>query len=145
MRATIKNSKDCTGNYRGGFAAFFGITDSLFAEVQAAIMAIEIANKKGWKNIWLECDSTLVVDIFKGRGVVPWRLVNSWLRCIHGISSMRFIVTHIFREGNTCADRLAAFGVTSKVYTWWDVIIRFIFEEFNRNRLGVPNYRCNFL
>ncbi|KAF1897675.1 hypothetical protein Lal_00032432 [Lupinus albus] len=71
--------------------------------------------KKGWKNIWLECDSTLVVDIFKGRRVVPWRLVNSWLRCMHGISSMRFIVTHIFREGNACADRLTAFGVTSKV------------------------------
>ncbi|KAF1872450.1 hypothetical protein Lal_00016748 [Lupinus albus] len=104
-----------------------------------------VSNFKGWKNIWLECDSILVVDIFKGRGVVPWRLVNSWLRCMHGISSMRFIVTHIFREGNTCADRLAAFGVTSRVYTWWDVIPRFIFEEFNKNRLGIPNYRCNFL
>ncbi|KAF1892175.1 hypothetical protein Lal_00036533 [Lupinus albus] len=77
-----------------------------------------IANKKGWKDIWFECDSALVVDIFKGKGVVPWRLVNSWLRCIHWISSMRFKVTHIFREGNTCANRLAAFGVTSKVYTW---------------------------
>ncbi|KAF1882437.1 hypothetical protein Lal_00039085 [Lupinus albus] len=104
-----------------------------------------VSNFKGWKNVWLECDSILVVDIFKGRGVVPWRLVNSWRRCLHGISSMRFIVTHIFREGNTCADRLAAFGVTSRVYTWWDVIPRFIFEEFNRNRLGIPNYRCNFL
>ncbi|KAF1862641.1 hypothetical protein Lal_00013402 [Lupinus albus] len=135
----------CTGNYRGGFAAFFGIKDSIFAESQAAIMAIEIGNKKGWNDIWLECDFALVVDIFEGRGVVPWRLMNSWLRCIHEISSMRFIVIHIFREGNTCADRLVVFGVTSKVYTWWDVIPRFIFEEFNKNRLGIPNYICNFL
>ncbi|KAF1864431.1 hypothetical protein Lal_00021853 [Lupinus albus] len=49
------------------------------------------------------------------------------------------------KEGNTCADRLASFGVSSKVFTWWDVIPRFIFEDFNKNRLGLPNYRCNFL
>ncbi|KAF1878815.1 hypothetical protein Lal_00047487 [Lupinus albus] len=68
------------------------------------------------------------MDIFDGKGVVPWRLVNSWLRCMHWISLMKFKLTHIFRE-----DRLAAFGVSSKVYTWWDAIPRFIFEEFNRN------------
>ncbi|KAF1895765.1 hypothetical protein Lal_00037881 [Lupinus albus] len=137
--------RDCTWNYLGGFAAFFGIKDSLFAEIQAAIMALEIANQKGWKDIWLECDSALVVDLFNGKGVVPWRLVNSWHRCLHWISLMRFRVTHIFREGNTCADRLASFGVSSKMFTLWDAIPRFIFEEFNRNRLGLPNYRCNFL
>ncbi|KAF1862955.1 hypothetical protein Lal_00009338 [Lupinus albus] len=58
----------------GGFAAFFGIKDSLFAEIQAAIMAIEIANQKGWKDIWLECNFALVVDMFNGKGVVPSRL-----------------------------------------------------------------------
>ncbi|KAF1877306.1 hypothetical protein Lal_00012077 [Lupinus albus] len=40
----------------GGFATIFGIKDSLFAELQATIMAIE-------------------------KGYVPWRLANKWHRC----------------------------------------------------------------
>ncbi|KAE9611271.1 hypothetical protein Lalb_Chr06g0160781 [Lupinus albus] len=75
----------------------------------------------------------------------PWRLANKWRICKMWISSMRFKVSYIFREGNTCADKLTSFGVSSKVYTWWDVTPSFIFEEVNKNRLGLPNYRCNFL
>ncbi|KAF1883273.1 hypothetical protein Lal_00030379 [Lupinus albus] len=29
-----------------------------------AILAIEIAHKRGWKKLWLECDSLLVVNCF---------------------------------------------------------------------------------
>ncbi|KAF1894029.1 hypothetical protein Lal_00003945 [Lupinus albus] len=60
--------RDYQGAYLGGFVVFFGISDSLFAELKAAIMAIEIAYHKGWRNIWLECDSALVVSIFNGKG-----------------------------------------------------------------------------
>ncbi|KAE9608127.1 putative ribonuclease H-like domain-containing protein [Lupinus albus] len=81
-------------------------------------MPIEIAHQKGWENIWLECDSALVVDVFKGNSMVPWRLANNWHRCLAQISPMCFKVSHIFREGNSCADKLASFGVSSKVYTW---------------------------
>ncbi|KAF1896791.1 hypothetical protein Lal_00034492 [Lupinus albus] len=137
--------RDYTGNFKGGFADFFGITNSLFAELKAALMAIETTYRKGWRDIWLECDSTLVVDFFRGKGRIPWKLVNKWHTCLEYISSMRFIVSQIYREGNTCADRLTAFGVSSRVYTWWDATPIIILEEFNRNRLGLPNFRCNFL
>ncbi|KAF1868472.1 hypothetical protein Lal_00008279 [Lupinus albus] len=137
--------RDFNGVFRDAFADFFGVMDSLFVELQAAFMAIEIEHQKGWKAIWLESDSATVVDIFHGKGSIPWRLVNNWRVYLMPISSMRFKVSHIFREGNTCADMLAAFGVSSQVYIWWDVTPRFIFEEVNRNRLGLPNYRCNFL
>ncbi|KAF1895720.1 hypothetical protein Lal_00037836 [Lupinus albus] len=137
--------RDFNGVFRGGFAGFFGVRDSLFAELQAAFMAIEIAHQKGWKTIWLKSDSAIVVNIFHGKGSVPWRLMNNWRVCLMRISSMRFKVSHIFRECNTCADILVAFRVSSQVYTWWDITPRFIFEEVNKNRLGLPNYRCNFL
>ncbi|KAF1862973.1 hypothetical protein Lal_00018817 [Lupinus albus] len=137
--------RDYQGAYVGGFAVFFGISNSLFVELKAAIMAIEIAYHKGWRNIWLECDSALVVSIFNGKGKVPWKLENLWRRCLWWLSSMCFKVSHLYREGNACADKLASFGVSSKVYTWWDVTPWFIFEEFNTNRLGLPNYRCNYL
>ncbi|KAF1890386.1 hypothetical protein Lal_00013640 [Lupinus albus] len=97
--------RDFNGVFRGGFAVFFGL--------QAAFMTIEIVHQKGWKAIWLESDSATVVNILHGKGFVPWRLMNNWRVCLMRISSMRFKVSHIFREGNTCADMLAAFGVTS--------------------------------
>ncbi|KAF1871923.1 hypothetical protein Lal_00012140 [Lupinus albus] len=62
--------RDYQGAYIGGFAAFFGVKDSLFVDLKAAIMEIEIAHHKGWRNIWLECDSAMVVDIFNGKGYV---------------------------------------------------------------------------
>ncbi|KAF1877242.1 hypothetical protein Lal_00012013 [Lupinus albus] len=40
------------------------------------------------------------------------------------------------KEGNIYADKLASFGVSSKIYTWWDVTPSFICEEVNRNRLN---------
>ncbi|KAF1870216.1 hypothetical protein Lal_00003422 [Lupinus albus] len=75
------------------------VEDSLFAELKTALMPIEIAHQKGWENIWLECDSALVVDVFKGNSMVPWRLANNWHRCLAQISPMCFKVSHIFREG----------------------------------------------
>ncbi|KAF1884641.1 hypothetical protein Lal_00028523 [Lupinus albus] len=137
--------RDSKGDYMGGFTAFFGVRDSLFAKLQATIMAVEIAQQKGWRDIWFECDSVMVVDIFNGKWSIPWRLANKWSRCMEWISSIRFKVSHIFRESNTCADRLTAFGVSFKVFTWWDVTPRIIFEKFNKNRLELPNYRYNFL
>ncbi|KAF1876325.1 hypothetical protein Lal_00029673 [Lupinus albus] len=97
------------------------------------------------RDIWLECDSALVVEIFSRKGKIPWKLANKWHTCLEYISSMRFKVTHIYREGNTCAERLVAFGVYSQLYTWWDVTPKIILEEFNKNRLGLPKYRLNSL
>ncbi|KAF1894302.1 hypothetical protein Lal_00004226 [Lupinus albus] len=81
----------------------------------------------------------------KEKGIIPWRLANSWHRCLGWIASMNFKVSHIYREGNACADSLASFGAFSQMYTWWDDVPGFIFEDFNRNRLGLPTYKCYFM
>lgn len=52
-----------------------------------------------------------------------------------------FVVSHIHREGNTCADKLAAYEILHPGVTWWGSIPSFIKEDFFRNRLGLPNYR----
>ncbi|KAF1861219.1 hypothetical protein Lal_00036221 [Lupinus albus] len=106
--------RDHNGDYLGGFADFFGIKDALFVELQAALKATQIAHQKGWRNICLECDSILVVNIFKGQGVIPWRLTNSWHMCLGYLASTNFKVSHIYGEVNACADSLASFGVCSQ-------------------------------
>ena len=38
---------------------------------------------------------------------VPWMLRNRWNTCLNYCGKIRFRVTHIFREGNLCVDKLA--------------------------------------
>ncbi|XP_019434823.1 PREDICTED: uncharacterized protein LOC109341375 [Lupinus angustifolius] len=133
--------RNTNGNFMGCFTDYFEIKDTLYVEFKAALMAVEFAKKKGWNSIWLECDSSLVVDMFKGEAEVSWKLAAKWCRCRTTLSSMDFHVSHIFREGNACVDMLAKFGVNSKTFIWWNDIPSFIHYEFSRNWLALPNYR----
>ena len=105
---------------RGAFA--FGIENAhaYLAELSATVYAIEIASEKGWKNLWLECDSLWAVTLFRKLSHdVPWKLLHKWINCLHLISHMNFKVSHIFREGNQVADCLAKYGVLNPSPMWW--------------------------
>lgn len=54
---------------------------------------------------------------------------------------MLFNISHTFREGNVCANKLATHGLTCQGIVWWDLVPIFIKEEFNRNRLSLPSFR----
>jgi len=47
-----------------------GSVPALYAELMGAMRAIETAFDKGWHNLWLESDSSLVVLAFKNVSVV---------------------------------------------------------------------------
>jgi len=66
--------RDKNGAFMGAFAYNLGISNSLFAELNGAMYAIELACQKGWNNLWLETDSTLVTLAFKSSDIVPWQL-----------------------------------------------------------------------
>ncbi|MCI43475.1 ribonuclease H protein, partial [Trifolium medium] len=44
--------------------------------------AIEIAQRRGWNHLWLECDSKLITLAFKSRLAIPWKLRNRWNNCL---------------------------------------------------------------
>lgn len=125
----------------GCFSIYFGICNSVYAELRAAMYAIETASHRGLFPLWLECDSSFVVTAFSSPGLVPWKLRTRWHNCIHLTRSRGFRISHIYREGNQAADKLANFGVSSKCFSWWDLIPPFITVEFFRNRFNLPNYR----
>ncbi|CAJ2637431.1 unnamed protein product [Trifolium pratense] len=56
--------RDCRCTYVGGFSCNLGISNSLFAELTAAMLSIEMAHDRGWRYLWLECDSLLTVQAF---------------------------------------------------------------------------------
>jgi len=62
-------------------------------------------------------------------------------RELHIISSMTFIVTHVYEEGNHCADKMTTIGLTVQHSEWLDQIPPQIRSDFVRNRMGTPYFR----
>jgi ribonuclease HI len=89
------------------------------AEIIVALIAIEIAHRNSWGNLWLETDSKLTMMAFQNAALVPWSLRNKWINCQEMLKGMRFIVSHIYREGNPCADSLANVGLSTSSFVWW--------------------------
>ncbi|XP_019432659.1 PREDICTED: uncharacterized protein LOC109339643 [Lupinus angustifolius] len=133
--------RDHHGAFIASFATYLAINNALFAELHTTILSVEIAYQKGRKNLWLECDSTLVVSIFEGTLNPPWQLQNILQKCKLLLGNMNFNVSHIFREGNTCADKLANHGILTRSNTWWNTMSSFISAKFIKNRAELPSYR----
>jgi len=141
--ATSGIFRNSEGVCLGGFSQFLRNVNALYAELIAVMNAIEIAVVMSFSNVWLESDSQLVILAFKSNSVVPWSLKNRWENCIQSTHRMRFCASHVYREGNICTDSLANFGLSlsSLELFWFDSIPDFIRREYNRNRLGMPNFR----
>jgi len=138
----------CGGIYRnnevvciGCFAQNLGFDSSLIAELSGAMQAIEIAYRKNWRNLWLETDSMLVVLAFKSITTVPWSLKSRSKNCINLTRNMNFVVSHIYRKGNSCADRLVNIGLSVTSLVWFDEFHSEYRTEYIRNMLGLPSYR----
>jgi hypothetical protein len=58
---------------------------------------------------------------------------------------MNFIVSHIFREGNQVADCLANYGLSLSYIMFWHEMPLFIKNTFEKNKLGLANYRTSFV
>jgi hypothetical protein len=54
---------------------------------------------------------------------------------------MSVIVSHIFRESNHCADKLANIELPISDCIWFDQCLALIKEDFIKNRIGLPYFR----
>jgi len=57
------------------------------------------------------------------------------------VSYMNFVVSHVYREGNCCADLLANIGLSLSHLKIWMDLPNCIKGVFVKDRLGMPNYR----
>jgi ribonuclease HI len=131
--------RDHLGTFRGAFCCNIGAQSVFYAEVLGFIIAIEYAARKGWRNIWLESDSTSALLIFANSLLVPVMLRNRWHNARR--LGIQVISSHIFREGNCCADKLASLGHYSVGEIWMDNLPTDLSLDFFRDRCGFPNYR----
>lgn len=128
--------------------AFFVIIMGSFwdAECFAAILAMELALDKHWNQVWIECDSTLVVNAFANPDLVPWCLCRRWKNCLYTCKDIVFLFSHIFRERNTNANLLANHGVSSRTtFCWRDHTPQFVRGESTCNYVVLPSYKFSWL
>jgi len=68
--------RDHLGTFRGAFYCNICLQFVFYAEVLGIIFCIEYAAWEGWRNIWLESDSTSALLIFSNSLLVPIMLRN---------------------------------------------------------------------
>ena len=121
------------------FVCNIGAASVFHSEVLAFILAMEHAANHGWRNVWSESDSSSAILIFSNPSLVPLLLRNRW----HNTHSLgiQIIASHIFREGNCCADRLANMGHDIQGSVWISTLQTELHLNFFRDRVGLPNYR----
>jgi hypothetical protein len=101
---------------------------------------------------WIRCNSdgastgnpgnSACGGVFRNsQAILNW---NRWKNCLLFISQMNFFVSHIFREGNKCADIMANIGLSlpiSTTHSWWSSSPPSLFANLDCNRLGWPCFR----
>jgi hypothetical protein len=80
---------------------------------------------------------------FKSSVLVPWELSNRWSNCLRITRSINFVVSHIYRECNQCADGLANIDLSLNSFTIWNELPQQIssFSYFVDNKLDKLNYK----
>ena len=131
--------RDYRGTFLGAFASKIGAWSVYEAEIMGLIIAMEYAAHHKWTPLWLETDSTSAVNAFKNPSIIPLRLRNRWHNCTH--NGLMVICSHIYREGNCCADTMAVMGHELDATTWYHVMPASLSVDFARDRHGLPNFR----
>ncbi|XP_057840849.1 uncharacterized protein LOC131050657 [Cryptomeria japonica] len=95
-------------------AAYAGnLRDNTVTQVEgmALVWGLKMANSIGIKHLEIEGDSQIIIDSIKGNTSAGWRLepILMDIRCFL-VKMEDFTICHIFREGNSAADSMAAEG-----------------------------------
>jgi len=135
--------RNSNGQFLGCFAERLNAGNSIIAKLCGIMRALELAKQRNYTHLWLETDSRIAVLAFKSTDIVPWQIRNRWFNCLDYTSSISFIVSHVHRKGNVCADRLANIGFSLNSFQYFYTLPREVREAYVQNRLGLPNFRIS--
>jgi len=128
--------RDHLGTFLGDFACNLGSCSVFDAKVSAFILALEFAAPHSWDHLCLESDSSSALLVFKNPLLVPILLRNRW--CNARSLNIQVLSSHIFQEGNMCADKLANFGHSVVGEVWLPSLPAEVHHEFFADRCGFP-------
>lgn len=84
----------------------FGVCGTVLGLPSLLFIAIEQTHNREWMHLWIESDSQLAIQASKSHYIILWDLRNRWSNCFD--LHMELLFSHVFREGNSCAGKLAA-------------------------------------
>ncbi|KAJ8761552.1 hypothetical protein K2173_004328 [Erythroxylum novogranatense] len=128
--------RDHKAEFLLGYAESIGKATSTVAELVALRRGIELVLENGWSNVWLEGDAKTLVEIIVQRRQVKCAEMQRHIDDINLILPEldNCVVTHVYREGNRAADKLAAIGHgLKKPQVWWhrppDGVLQIMHED----------------
>lgn len=103
--------------------------------------SLEIAKQKGWTNLWIECDSTLIIQSFKNPFYSSLEFTHTLEKLLFFFLrySFDFFLTFIGKK-TLSADKLANFGALSRITLFGGILsCFFVGDEYLKNKNGLPN------
>ncbi|GAV89068.1 RVT_3 domain-containing protein, partial [Cephalotus follicularis] len=91
------------------FSSSFGTGNSAEAEAKSMHLGLRLCTERGLSISSMELDSLFIVNCFNDLWDPPWA-IEYILRDCKNLISPNVSISHVFREGNGLADKLASHG-----------------------------------
>ncbi|CAO2842740.1 unnamed protein product [Amaranthus hypochondriacus] len=104
--------RDHNAKFLLGYAESIGKTDSTDAELAALLRGLELIIENGWNDAWLEGDAEALVNVITKKRTMKSLEAQKYVSHINTIMPVlnKYIMTHIYREGNRAAHKFAQIG-----------------------------------
>lgn len=101
------------GQVAGGFFEFIGTQSNIYAELQAICTGLSLCIQLNLARVWIETDSKVAILLISQQGG-HWSYQHILTKIRNLLKMIEYRISHIFREGNAVADRLANLAVEQK-------------------------------
>lgn len=108
--------RDHEGKLVFAFYKEFGEADVLMAETLSLYHGLRLCQERGVRSPQVEVDSAVLVGLISSDALARWPLCNLLCRLRYLIRSLGASISHIFREANSTADRLAGLQLSSDMF-----------------------------
>ncbi|XP_075503965.1 uncharacterized protein LOC142541291 [Primulina tabacum] len=120
--------RDSSGRVVLSFSEFIGVGTNVRAELWAVWRGLLICSDLGLFPLWVETDSQISLQILRSRRC-HWDLHHTVTRILFLLRGRAVHFSHIFREGNSVADALAARAHTIRVLSLWSALFLWIWVD----------------
>nr|XP_027103123.1 uncharacterized protein LOC113724413 [Coffea arabica] len=134
--------RDSQGRLIFAFYKEFGEQDVLEAESLALLFGLQVCAQRGICPSLIEVDSKTLVQLLASGVIAKWPLCNVLRKIRDILDGFSASISHVFREANSSADRLAAVGAGGTwVYDQAHQLPPLVRASINLDSRGVPGLR----
>nr|XP_027120329.1 uncharacterized protein LOC113737276 [Coffea arabica] len=134
--------RDSHGKLIFAFYKEFGDHQVLEAESMALLLGLQLCVQRGFCPSLVEVDSKTLVHLVGSGVIAKWPLCNILRKIRDLLEGFSASLSHIFREANSSADRLAALGAGStRVYDQVHQLPALVRASISLDARGVPGVR----